>query len=150
MPLFKFLGLVFLFLASFFMGWHKAALLKRRTRALYIMSVALKNFAETIRVEHSELKVLYPKFFNFEGARCEGDILTFSEDFFEKEDINSFSEFFSLCGMSDRKTEYEKALSFASNVERRYLQAEKNCRENSKMYVSIGLLGGAGVCIFFL
>lgn len=150
MPLFKLLGMVFLFSASLFWGWYKSALLKRRARALYLMSLALKTFAETIRVEQSELKILCPKIFNFEGAKCEGEIPVFSEDFFSVEDINSFLEFFSLCGMADTRTEYEKTLAFAQRVEQKCLDAEKLCRENSKTYMSIGLLGGVGLCIFFL
>ena len=147
MLLFKIIGLSLLFLCCCAVGFLKAAALSKRTQRLSDFIKGITELAERIRSESTEIKRLFE--ICFEKSLITGKNEP-NEEYLLKEDIALLKEFFGSIGMRDSVSEYERCCLYKGLLENRRCDAEKRSRELSRLYNTLGVLGGIFVVLFFL
>ena len=73
-----------------------------------------------------------------------------NKSFLKKEDIAMIEEFLDNFGSKDRIGEYKRTKFYASLLERQREEVAKKSAELSKLYNTLGVLLGAGICIFLI
>lgn len=150
MLLFKITGFLLIFSACTAIGILKSDSLKQRYQQLEEIIKSLSILAERIRLGGYERDELI--FLSF------GDSLKIDSNFdikltygsLSKDDLSLLTEFFKGFGMTDKDSEYERAILYSSLLKERLDSANKTYKEQGKLYRTIGVMSGIVLCIFFM
>lgn len=150
MLLFKISGLLLILTVCSALGILKAESLKIRCKSLEETIKALISLSERIKVgcyERDEL--IYSCFGNrlIIDSDCNIKLLELQ---LNDGDFKLLNEFFKGFGMTDRNSEYERAVLYCSLLKERYSSAKKIHSELSRLYCTIGIMSGIILCIIFL
>lgn len=150
MLLFKIIGLFLLFLSCCAFGFLKAVALNKRVVKLSAFMKGISELAERIRSEATEIERLFEICFEKQLIKNQNGKSKPSEEYLLKEDISLLNEFFDGIGMRDGVSEYERCILYKNLLENRRGEAEKTSRDLSRLYNTLGVLGGIFVVLFFL
>lgn len=137
----KFLGLLSLVISATAMGFYKSYLLGLRKRKLLDICNGLDKLARLIVSSVKDLDILLKEC--FKG----GEIDTFGLLNSDKEILENL--IFTI-GISNRKREYDNVILCKKLLEKQYADAKEEYESLSKLYRSLGFLGGVFVCIFLI
>ena len=150
MLLIKMIGLSLLFICCCSIGFLRASALSKRAHRLSQYMKGTGELAQRIRSEATELKrllhICYPK----ELIQFEDNNVLILNEYLLKEDISLLEEFFSGLGIRESTAEYERCILYKELIDNRRCDAEKSARELSKLYNTLGVLGGLFIVLFFL
>lgn len=148
--LFKFTGLVLIFLVCVAVGYQKSCNIKKRARLLDKVYRSVSILAEYIKSESGEISKLLPGCFEDGFTYITDNKINFKHDYFEKSDIDLLTEFFSGLGYGDKNREYERTKLFAALIKKQSEEANLKAESLCKLYSSLGFLSGAFICIFLI
>lgn len=146
----KGLGLVLIFGACTLMGFMKSRSLILKVRHIYSLIRSVERLAECIRINKGEILTLINECFDEEFVRTEKGEISVRRDILEKSESDLLEEFFGGLGMQDTKAEYERTRFFAEMLKKRHSEAEALCREQSRLYNTLGPLCGLFLVIFLI
>lgn len=150
LQLFKFLGLLFVFLSCASVGFLKSYLLRKRKDKLTALSRSIAQLAEYIKADGGEINQLAKICFEEEDIEIQNGIPTLNKSFLEKEDISVIEEFLSEFGLRDTLGEYRRTKLYASLTDKQREASAKKCAELCRLYNTLGVLSGVILCIFFI
>ena len=139
--LFKVLGLLSLVVSGTALGFYKAYLLFQRQKQLLEICNGLERLALLITSSVKDLDVLFKE--SFKGEKID----TFGLLNRDKEILENL---ISSIGISNRKREYDNVILCKNLLEKQFLEAKEEHNSLSKLYRSLGFLGGLFLCIFFI
>lgn len=147
----KFGGFLLILTASTLIGFCKSLSLSERVERLKRICVSFLSLEQRIRLDGGEIDRLLKE--SFSGC----DTLSFSEGKIVvndsgilREDAALMYEYLAAAGMADTTAECGRAELYRSFFEERYSQADKKKKELSKLYQTVGFLGGVLVIILLL
>lgn len=139
--LFKLSGFGLIIFTTCVLGFLKSESLNLRLKKLVAIKTAITDLKQRIRLTDTEIdKLISVSFKNIKDIYAN----------LEKSDAEIVKNFFNDIGMSDTEAEVNRCDLYISLLDDRITDAEKNYRELSKLYKSIGFWGGAFICIFFM
>lgn len=139
--LFKVLGLLSLVVSGTALGFYKSYLLFQRQKQLLEICNGLERLALLITSSVKDLDVLFKE--SFKGEKID----TFGLLNRDKEILENL---ISSIGISNRKKEYDNVILCKNLLEKQFLEAKEEHNSLSKLYRSLGFLGGLFLCIFFI
>lgn len=139
--LFKVLGLLSLVVSGTALGFYKSYLLFQRQKQLLEICNGLERLALLITSSVKDLDVLFKE--SFKGEKID----TFG---LLKSDKEILENLISSIGISNRKREYNNVILCKNLLEKQFLEAKEEHNSLSKLYRSLGFLGGLFLCIFFI
>ncbi len=139
--LFKVLGLLSLVVSGTALGFYKSYLLGLRQKRLLEICNGLDKLALLITSSVKDLDVLLKE--SFKG----GKIDTFGLLISDKEILENL---ISVLGISNRKREYDNVILCKKMLEKQFSEAKEEYNSLSKLYRSLGFLGGLFLCIFLI
>ena len=139
--LFKILGILSLVVSGMSLGFYKSYLLEQRKNRLLEICNGLDKLALLITSSVKDLDVLLKQSFK------DGKIDTFG---LLKRDKEILENLISTLGISNRKREYENVILCKKLLEKQFLEAKEDYNSLSKLYRSLGFLGGLFLCIFLI
>ena len=139
--LFKVLGLLSLVVSGTALGFYKSYLLFQRQKQLSEICNGLERLALLITSSVKDLDVLFKE--SFKGEKID----TFGLLNSDKEILENL---ISSIGISNRKREYDNVILCKNLLEKQFLEAKEEHNSLSKLYRSLGFLGGLFLCIFFI
>ena len=139
--LFKVLGLLSLVVSGTALGFYKSYLLFQRQKQLLEICNGLERLALLITSSVKDLDVLFKE--SFKGEKID----TFGLLNRDKEILENL---ISSIGISNRKREYDNVILCKNLLEKQFLEAKEEHNSLSKLYRSLGFLGGLFLCIFFI
>lgn len=148
--LFKILGLLFVFSACSLAGFSATVMLRRRSEKLSSVSHSVSRLAEYINADGGEIGLLAELCFDENDIKIVDGIPKLNKSFLKKEDITVIEEFLNDFGLNDRVGEYKRTKLYASLLERQREEVAKKSAELSKLYNTLGVLFGVGICIFLI
>ena len=139
--LFKTIGSVLIIFTTSYIGFSKAAALRKRHKKLLHIKSCIVNLKEQIRMHAGETEFLLEHCFD-----------PFPPDYqsLNAEDVKMFKDFLALLGSSDTQTECERCELFISALNPCIENSEKQYRELNKLYKSTGVTIGIFICILLL
>ena len=140
MTVFKIFGLLSVLLSSTSLGFYKSYTLNLRCRKLSEFCVSLEKLSHFITSSFKDLDVLLRESFG-------GEIDTSG---ISKEDKEILEKLFSEIGISDRQRDCNNVLMYKNLLEKQLETAEDDCKRLSRLYNSLGFLGGLSLCIFLI
>ena len=147
--LFKFSGLVLIFLTCVSAGYIKSLSLRKKSENLRIAANSAAELASRIKIG-GEIFELISLSFDNSLVKCSDGKITVNRQAFFKEEAALLEEFFSDIGMRDSIAEQERTAAFAEILGKRHGDSLHSSSELCRLYNSIGVLGGIFLCIFFL
>lgn len=150
LALFKFSGLIIIFISCAAFGFFKSYCLKKRADKLASISRSVLELAARIRAEKTEIGKAIPLCFEKETVAIRKGKPFLNRTYLENQDICLLEEFFGSIGKRDIDSEYERTQLFASLIEKESLSAAQKAKNLCRLYNSLGVLFGIFVCIFFL
>ncbi len=150
MLLIKIIGLALLFVCCCSIGFLRAASLNKRAHRLSQYMKGTGELAQRIRSEAAELKRLLNICYQKELIKFQDNKVLVSTEYLLKEDLSLLEEFFSSLGTRESTAEYERCILYKELIDNRRCEAEKSARELSKLYNTLGVLGGLFIVLFFL
>ena len=150
MTVFKIIGLLFLLTACTSFGFFKSYRLSLRSKRLNEICIALQKLQQLICSSTQDLNKLLEFSFgkNFIGFENEKPI--FNTEGLLKEDMEFLYKLFKEIGISQRETEYKRIAVFETIFKNQLNDANENTKRLSKLYNSLGFLGGLSICIFLI
>ncbi len=148
--LFKFSGLLLLFLSSASFGFMKSISIRKRAEKLTAVSHSVQALASRIKAEKTEIARAVSLCFSKETVFIENGKTVINKNFLETQDIALLEEFFSSIGLRDINSEYERIILFSSLLEKKGKEAAEKADELCRLYNSLGVLFGIFASIFFL
>lgn len=148
--LIKALGLIFVFLSSSAFGMAKANKLSLRAEKLRRITGGLNMLAEHIRIGGREVERLIPLCFKETEISFSGGKYSINNEYLEPVDIKLLDEFFSQLGYGDSESEYKRTIGFVKMIDKQFRDAVKLKTEQGRLYKTMGVTVGVGLCIFFL
>ena len=139
--LFKVLGLLSLVVSGTALGFYKSYLLFQRQKRLLEICNGLERLALLITSSVKDLDVLFKE--SFKGEKID----TFGLLNSDKEILENL---ISSIGISNRKREYDNVILCKNLLEKQFLEAKEEYNSLSKLYRSLGFLGGLFLCIFLI
>ena len=139
--LFKVLGLLSLVVSGTALGFYKSYLLFQRQKQLLEICNGLERLALLITSSVKDLDLLFKE--SFKGEKID----TFGLLNRDKEILENL---ISSIGISNRKSEYDNVILCKNLLEKQFLEAKEEHNSLSKLYRSLGFLGGLFLCIFFI
>lgn len=140
MAVFKIFGLLSVLISSTALGFYKSYTLNLRCRKLSEFCVSLEKLSHFITSSFKDLELLLRESFG-------GEIDTSG---ISKEDKEILEKLFSEIGISDRQRDCNNVLMYKNLLEKQLETAEDDCKRLSKLYNSLGFLGGLSLCIFLI
>lgn len=140
MAVFKIFGLLSVLISSTALGFYKSYTLNLRCRKLSEFCVSLEKLSHFITSSFKDLELLLRESFG-------GEIDTSG---ISKEDKEILEKLFSEIGISDRQRDCNNVLMHKNLLEKQLETAEDDCKRLSKLYNSLGFLGGLSLCIFLI
>ena len=140
MAVFKIFGLLSVLISSTALGFYKSYTLNLRCRKLSEFCVSLEKLSHFITSSFKDLDFLLRESFG-------GEIDTSG---ISKEDKEILEKLFSEIGISDRQRDCNNVLMHKNLLEKQLETAEDDCKRLSKLYNSLGFLGGLSLCIFLI
>lgn len=144
----KFLGLVLVFASSAAFGFYKSFSLKQKQKNLLKICNGISLLGELIRTSKAEKNELLEKAlgeeFFLKITNCPSLLKL------EKSTLSLLDEFLSGFGSGDVEAEYNRAKSYSKLFYKEYSHLEEQNLSKCKLYSSLGVLLGIGLCIFFL
>ncbi len=150
MPLFKLIGLLFLFLAAAGWGFSKSEQLRQRAYQLEELCKGISQLSEYIRGDGGNKSRLIERCFCVELLLQRDNKIIITAKNLTKEDRAVAEEFFIGLGQCDREAEYRRARLYYSLLEERYTDARKAFSQTGRLYTTLGILCGVFLCIFFI
>ncbi len=150
MLLLKLSGLVLIFSTFSLAGFCRSFILKKRNDRLREICISLSKFAQLVRNGSGELKGILELSFGRKIISFVDDKPRISDSYLERDDIHLIESFLNESGMSDRESEYKRALLYQTLFEQRSDEATKKAENLSKLYTSLGVLSGLSICIFLV
>ena len=138
---FKILGLLSLVFSGTALGFYKSYLLGLRQKRLLEICNGLDKLALLITSSVKDLDVLLRE--SFKG----GNMDTFGLLNSDKEILDNL---ISTLGISNRKREYDNVILCKKLLEKQFYEAKEDYNSLSKLYRSLGFLGGLFLCIFLI
>ena len=148
--LFKFTGLLIIFLVCVAVGYQKSCNIRKRAHLLDKVYRSVSILAEYIKTGTGEISKILPKCFEEGFADITDNKINFKHDYLEKLDIDLLTEFFGGLGYGDKNREYERTKLYVSLIKKQSDEAEQKAQSLCKLYNSLGFLSGAFLCIFFI
>lgn len=148
--LIKALGLIFVFLSSSAFGMAKANKLSLRAEKLRRITGGLNMLAEHIRIGGREVERLIPLCFKETEISFLCGKYSINNEYLEPVDIKLLDEFFSQLGYGDSESEYKRTIGFVKMIDKQFRDAVKLKTEQGRLYKTMGVTVGVGLCIFFL
>ena len=145
----KFLGFFLIFSVCAALGVLKSLSLKERALTLNTYQKALHTLAERVRADSRELSVLLPICFEQKALFRQNSII-FDKEHLTKADIALLEEFFSSLGKGEKQAEYERIKLFCTLLQNAQGEADSEYQKSGKLYRTIGVLAGIGICIFLI
>ena len=139
--LFKICGFSLIVLATTMIGFKKSGELKLRYKKLCNIQKGLNNLKERIRLQNGEIDRLIKLSF--------GEY-PINSDYLENDEYDMVEEFFKNIGMSDSDSEYKRCELYISLIKTKADEALTKQNELSKLYKSMGVMGGLFICILLL
>ena len=139
--LFKVLGLLSLVVSGTALGFYKSYLLFQRQKQLLEICNGLERLALLITSSVKDLDVLFKESFKSEKIDTFG-LLNSDKEILENLILT--------LGISNRKREYDNVILCKNLLEKQFLEAKEEHNSLSKLYRSLGFLGGLFLCIFFI
>lgn len=139
--LFKLLGFLLIISVSTCLGFLKSNSLNLRRKKLCAIKNGITDLKQHIRLSNTEIDNLINVCFNNVPDRYSN---------LQNSDIEIIEGFFKDLGMSDSKSEIDRCELYIGLLDNQINEAENNYIELSRLYKSIGFLGGIFICIFFL
>lgn len=140
MVVFKIFGLLSILVSCTAFGFYKSYTLGTRCRKLSELCVSLEKLSYFINSSFKDLDVLINDSF---GGKIKTDgILKTDKEILEK--------LFSEIGISDRERDFKSILLAKGLLEKQLASAEDDRKRLSKLYNSMGFLGGLSLCIFLI
>jgi len=136
MLIFKICGLLIILGSSSVLGLYKGLLLKKRTEKLKNICFSLEKLSQLVKSGAGETKQLFSMSFEKNILTFKGDIVVFSEDYLNDEDVKLFNDFLSEAGLWDSETEIRRIEIFKSLFQSNAQKAQKKSDELSKLYNS--------------
>lgn len=145
----KALGLLFILLTCTLAGFLKAYSVSKTYENLRKAISATRELAARIKLG-GEIGELISLTFGEGIANYTSKGIILNRKALKEGELKVLEELFSDIGMRDLDSEYNRTISFAEILEKRYLEQSADCKELCRLYKSVGLLGGVFLCIFFL
>ena len=145
----KALGLLFILLTCTFAGFLKAHSVSKAHENLRRVTTATRELAARIRLG-GEIGELISLTFGEGIVDYTSKGINFNRKALKESELKILEELFSDIGMRDSAAEYDRTLSFAELLDKRYSEQSGDCKELCRLYKSVGLLSGIFLCIFFL
>ncbi|MBE6728074.1 MAG: hypothetical protein E7562_05445 [Ruminococcaceae bacterium] len=149
--MFKLIGLVLIFLVCASFGVHKSVNLKVREQKLEEIRGCMQELSARLLYDGSERLLLLKAAFMQKG------IIGFSEDVpqvlscgINEADKQLLEEFLSLFGSGDTNAELGRIELYLKLFERNLADAAKENSQLSKLYKTLGICCGAGMCIILI
>ncbi len=139
--LFKVMGFLSLVVSATALGFYKSYLLSVRKNRLLEICNGLDKLALLITSSVKDLDVLLKEC--FKG----GEINTFG---LLKSDKEILENLISALGISNRKREYDNVILCKKLLEKQFFDAKEAYDSLSKLYRSLGFLGGLFLSIFLI
>lgn len=145
----KILGIFIIFSVCTVFGVFKSLSLKERSLSLEFYQKALHSLARRVRTDSRELSILLPICFE-ERVFFRENSIVFDKEHLTKADISLLQEFFATLGKNDKQTEYERIKLFSELLEETKTEAFAEYTKSGKLYRTVGVLSGLGLCIFLI
>lgn len=139
--LFKVLGLFSLVVSGTALGFYKSYLLELRQKQLLEICNSLERLALLITSSVKDLDVLLKESFKSEKIDTFGLLSS------DKEILGNL---ISSLGISNRQREYDNVILCKNLLEKQLSEAKLEYDSLSKLYRSLGFLGGLFLCIFLI
>ena len=148
---FKSIGLFLLFLLSVWIGFLKAAELKRRAFALRMVCESLQELQNRLRYEGTERVRIINDTFGANGiTEIKNSETVINECGLNTADKNQLEDYFKKFGASDTASEEKRAAMYLSLFLKTKEAAEKTAAEQGKLYRTVGVCAGAAVCLLLI
>lgn len=146
----KGLGLILIFGACTLMGFMKSGSLMLKLRHIYSVIRSVERLAECIRLNKGEILPLINECFDGELVETVDGNISVKKDALDKDTAELLVEFFGGLGMQDALAEYERAQFFSGTLKKRHSEMETICREQCRLYNTLGSLCGLFLVIFLI
>ena len=147
--MFKWIGIITVFLSSAFFGFYKASALKFREKRLLCICVFIEDLAVRIRMGE-EMKSIISAIGKDAGFYLEGYEIKFSEDNLTKTDISLVRDFIKELGMGDIEAELKRCNTYKELFLREFKIAEVQMKEKGSLYGKLGIFCGMIIGIVFI
>lgn len=147
MLIFKGIGLIIAFCVPSVYGFLKAYGVSKRNAKLKRFFLSISEISECIRIENTPKNALFSKHF---GKELLNENYTLNTEFLKNEDITLLNEFFIGFGLKDKNSEYERTKLYLDRIKTVCENAREEKEQLCKLYSSLGVLSGLGLCIFLI
>ena len=148
MWLFKLLGLLLVFSGCFLGGMLMSEKLRLRTLKLEALVKSFSHLASLLKVGGYEVAELCGKCFNNSLITVKNGVFKVETKNLTSEDISILEDFVSDFGMLEPEGEHNRANIYSRLIDEQYSKAKDEYRSLSRLYRSVGIMGGLILCIF--
>ncbi len=144
----KFLGLVLIFISSAAFGFYKSFSLRQKQKNLLKICKSVSLLGDLIRTSGAEKNELLEKAFGEDFLSKISNCPSLLK--LEKNSLSLLGEFLNSFGSGDAEAEYNRSKAYCELFYKEYYHLEEQNSSQCKLYSSLGVLFGIGLCIFFL
>ena len=148
--IFKAAGLGLVFICCCAAGFTKSFSLKKRVDKLSCFIKGFNELSYRVRNGEGEIKQLCSVCFTENLGGFENGRFSVFKDGLSKSDISLLNEFFEDLGMRDSLREYERCKLYENLVTAQYDSAHSDFSSLSKLYNTLGVLGGVFIILILL
>ena len=148
--LFKGIGMVLIMTVSAIAGFFYSSKILRQNEKIRLIYSGINRLAQRIRISNFKATKLLKVSFSEDVLCFKGEDYFIDKSNLCDEDIYLFEEFLSDFGKSDSKSEYSRAIGYASLFENRYKEMKEKNGPLCSLYRKLGILFGLFICVFLM